>query len=163
MAKSRTRTVRPLTLDRADRLFLASGLARGMPIPAIAGFLNRSEQEVRGYLTSSKSEDPAKDTQRRSTAKRSPFSSGLDVTIDTRRISPPLILCARSTLDTHVTHPMCDRPMCDGTSGTPSHRGYRHPFPHRWLAPYRLTRFAPIIIHDGTWSSYVVLPFGGAR
>jgi hypothetical protein len=35
--------------------------------------------------------------------------------------------------------------------------GYRYnPGPG---APYRLTRFGPIIIHDGTWWSCVVLPW----
>jgi hypothetical protein len=40
------------TLDRADRLFLADGLARGMSIGELAGFLNRSEDEIQRYVNS---------------------------------------------------------------------------------------------------------------
>jgi hypothetical protein len=41
--KPETRTIISETLDRADRLFLADGLARGMSISELEGFLNRSE------------------------------------------------------------------------------------------------------------------------
>ena len=51
MAKSRTINSEPL--DRADRLFLENGLARGMSVAEVAGFLNRSEDEIEGYLTRS--------------------------------------------------------------------------------------------------------------
>jgi IS30 family transposase len=37
----------PAYWDRSDRFFLADALARGMSIPEIARFLNRSEDEVR--------------------------------------------------------------------------------------------------------------------
>jgi IS30 family transposase len=42
-------------LDKADRHFLEDGLARGMSVAEIAGFLNRSEDEIKGYLTRSSS------------------------------------------------------------------------------------------------------------
>ena len=55
MTNSETRTTKLKTLDRADQLFLTDGLARGMSISELAGFLNRSEDEIRSYLTSSSS------------------------------------------------------------------------------------------------------------
>jgi IS30 family transposase len=67
MAKSSTINLEPL--DRADRLFLENGLARGMSVAEIAGFLNRSEDEIEGYLTRSSSSlaSRARDNQPRST------------------------------------------------------------------------------------------------
>jgi hypothetical protein len=67
MAKSRTINLEPL--DRADRLFLENGLARGMSVAEVAGFLNRSEDEIEGYLTRSSSSPAsrARDNQPRST------------------------------------------------------------------------------------------------
>jgi hypothetical protein len=67
MAESRTIHLEPL--DRADRLFLADGRARGMSIGELAGFLNRSEDEIKSYLTRSSSSggSRARDNQPRST------------------------------------------------------------------------------------------------
>jgi hypothetical protein len=66
MAKSSTINLGPL--DRADRL-LENGLARGLSVAEIAGFLNRSEDEIEGYLTRSSSSlaSRARDNQPRST------------------------------------------------------------------------------------------------
>jgi hypothetical protein len=74
MAKSRNINVEPL--DRADRFFLENGLAGGMQIAELAGFLNRSEDEIKNYLTKSSSSaaSRARDNQPRSTLKRSTFS-----------------------------------------------------------------------------------------
>jgi hypothetical protein len=33
--------------DKADLLFLANAIARGMPVAEVAGFLRRTEEEVR--------------------------------------------------------------------------------------------------------------------
>jgi hypothetical protein len=41
-----SRTINLEPLDRADRHFLEDGLARGMSVPEIAGFLNRSEESL---------------------------------------------------------------------------------------------------------------------
>jgi hypothetical protein len=83
MAKSRTINLEPP--DRADRFFLADGLARGMSIPELAGFLNRSEDEIRIYAARSGSSPlRARDSQPRSTAKRSTFSAGSRATLARR-------------------------------------------------------------------------------
>jgi hypothetical protein len=67
MAKLRIINLEPL--DRADQLFLENGLARGMSVAEVAGFLNRSEDEIEGYLTRSSSSlaSWARDSQPRST------------------------------------------------------------------------------------------------
>jgi hypothetical protein len=89
MTNSETRTTELKTLDKADQLFLTDGLARGMSISELAGFLNRSEDEIRSYLTSSSSSgfSRARVSQRCSTAKRSTFTSGSDVSLANRRAS----------------------------------------------------------------------------
>jgi len=69
MAMSQTSTINLEPLDRADRFFLKDGLARGTSIGELAGFLNRSEDEIESYLTSSSSSGAsrARDNQARST------------------------------------------------------------------------------------------------
>jgi hypothetical protein len=71
--------------EKSDLFFLNDALARGMSIAEVAGFLNRSEEEVReranlnrqSYEQSDFSSAPrAKESQRRSTAKKSTFSAG---------------------------------------------------------------------------------------
>jgi hypothetical protein len=68
--------------EKADLFFLIDALARGMSIAEVAAFLNRSEEEVRqranlSYERSDFSSAPrAKESQRRSTAKKSTFSAG---------------------------------------------------------------------------------------
>jgi hypothetical protein len=59
-----------MTLDRPDRFFLTDGMARGRPISELAGFLNRSEDEIKSYLTRSSSSvvAPARDSHPRSTS-----------------------------------------------------------------------------------------------
>jgi len=81
MAKSPTINLEPL--DRADRHFLEDGLARGMSVAEIAGFLNRSEDEIESYLTRSSSSlgSRARDNQPRSTLKRSTFSSRIECSL----------------------------------------------------------------------------------
>ena len=76
-------------LDRADRFFLQDGLARGMSIANLADFLNRSENEIKSYLTRSSASVAlrARDSHPCSTLKRSTFSSGSSVSLAKRRAS----------------------------------------------------------------------------
>jgi len=73
--------------ERADLLFLCDSLARGMSIEELAGFLNRSVDEVRRQADSrfhgsfSSSGGSASERHRRSTENRSTFSA---VSPDTR-------------------------------------------------------------------------------
>jgi hypothetical protein len=87
VAESRTINLEPL--DRADRFFLEDGLARGMSIAELAGFLNRSEDDIKSYLTSSSSSlaSRARDNQPYSTLKRSSFSAGSTASVASRRAS----------------------------------------------------------------------------
>jgi hypothetical protein len=87
VAESRTINLEPL--DRADRFFLEDGLARGMSIAELAGFLNRSEDDIKSYLTSSSSSlaSRARDNQPYSTLKRSSFSAGSTASVAIRRAS----------------------------------------------------------------------------
>jgi hypothetical protein len=86
MAKSEISTNKFEPLDRADRFFLADGLARGMSIGELAGFLNRSADEIKSYLTSSSSSGAsrARDNPARSTLKRSTFSAGSTASVASR-------------------------------------------------------------------------------
>jgi hypothetical protein len=54
MAMSETITINLEPLDRADRFFLKDGLGRGMSIGELAGFLNRSEDEIKSYCTAAR-------------------------------------------------------------------------------------------------------------
>jgi hypothetical protein len=51
-----TRVPAGLPWDRLDLFFLSDALARGMSIKDLAGFLNRSEDEVRQQATSRRSD-----------------------------------------------------------------------------------------------------------
>src|SRR3954449_6627016 len=68
--------------ERADLFFLCDALARGMSIQDLAGFLNRSVDEVRQQADShchdsvSSSDDSASKRHRRSTEIKSSFSEG---------------------------------------------------------------------------------------
>jgi hypothetical protein len=68
--------------ERADLFFLCDAIARGMPIQDLAGFLNRSEDEVRRQADSrchdsiSSSDGSPSKRHRRSTENKSAFSVG---------------------------------------------------------------------------------------
>src|SRR4051812_43626356 len=68
--------------ERADLFFLSDALARGMSIRELAGFLNRSEDEVRQQAglrrqeSISSSNGSARERHRRSTETKSSFSAG---------------------------------------------------------------------------------------
>ena len=78
---------------RADLFFLSDALARGMSIQELAGFLNRSEDEVRQqaglrrHESISSSDGSARERHRRSTENKSTFSAGLPVSRAKRRTS----------------------------------------------------------------------------
>jgi hypothetical protein len=67
--------------DKADLFFLFNAFARGMSIQDLAGFLNRSEDEVRRQAERfhesifSSSDVPPSERHRRSTDNRSAFSA----------------------------------------------------------------------------------------
>jgi hypothetical protein len=77
----------------ADLFFLSDALARGMSIQDVAGFLNRSEDEIRDQASSrglrpiSPSEDSASERHRRSTENKSAFSAESRVSRAKRRAS----------------------------------------------------------------------------
>src|SRR5690349_268007 len=66
---------------RADLFFLTDALARGMSIQDVAGFLNRTEDEIRDQATLRglrpffSSQGSAKERHRRSTDNKSAFSA----------------------------------------------------------------------------------------
>jgi hypothetical protein len=78
---------------RADLFFLSDALARGMSIQELAGFLNRSEDEVRQqaglrrHESISSCDGSARERHRRSTENKSTFSAGLPVSRAKRRTS----------------------------------------------------------------------------
>jgi hypothetical protein len=79
--------------ERADLFFLCDALARGMSIQDLAGFLNRSMDEVRQQAAShchdsiSSSDGSASKRHRRSTENKSAFSAGSPVSPAKRRAS----------------------------------------------------------------------------
>jgi hypothetical protein len=83
------------TWDRADRFFLADALARGMSMPEVAAFLNKSEDEVRQRANLNRhrsqsfdsSVDRARESHRYSTANKSMLSAGSGVSLAKRRAS----------------------------------------------------------------------------
>jgi hypothetical protein len=78
--------------NRSDLFFLSDALARGMSIKELAGFLNRSEDEVRQQASSRRHEsisfsNSASEIHCRSTENKSTFSAESPVSRAKRRAS----------------------------------------------------------------------------
>jgi hypothetical protein len=93
MEKTRENFSAGMPWNRADLFFLSDALARGMSIQELAGFLNRSEDEVR-QQAGSRRHDPfsssggsPRERHRRSTENKSAFSAVSPVFRAKRRAS----------------------------------------------------------------------------